>query len=302
MTNVVLIGSDRIGLARLRDTLSKAGFQVEAGTDLSDAGILIRGVSADILVVDIGDNISGDLSALGSLIEREPDLEVVLVLGPMPPPSEQELMATTRSMGVQIHIPRQLTSTPYFSSVMAVVADRARLRRAIKKLEDDLAVLRAARSRLQTEDAAVLDYSYLQKHLKRELSMGSGVSLMMIGIDDFEEIEQKRGRPAAEQLLQELADLLRSDLRDSDVVTRTRSREKLAVVLPMTEAAHAKIVASRIQVKLARRSLGIASISAGIVQAGDGVDADELIRLAEEAWQQAQQTEEKLIVLTETSS
>ncbi|MFQ5854804.1 MAG: diguanylate cyclase domain-containing protein [Anaerolineae bacterium] len=302
MTNIVLIGSDRIGLARTRDALDKTGYQVEVGADLSDASILIRAVSADILVVDVGDGIPGDLSMLETLIEHEPDLEVVLVLGPMPPPTEQELMAATRSLGVQVHLPRQLTNTSFFPSVMSVVADRARLRRTIKKLEDDLAVLRAARSRLQTQDAVVPDYSYLQEQLERELSTGSDVSLMMIGIDDFDEIQQKRGRQAAEQLLQELADLLQSDLRDSDVVTRTDTMEKLAVILPMTDAAHAKIVASRIQVKLARRSLGIASISAGIVEAGAGMDADELIRRADEAWQQAQQTEERLVMLTETSS
>ncbi len=300
MTKVVLIGSDRLRLARLHDTLKRAGYQVETGTDLSDAEILIRAVSAEILIVDVDKNLVGGLSLLETLRENQPDLEMVLILGPMPPPDEQRLITATRSLGVQVHLPHQFTNTPFFPSVMEVIADRRRLRLANKELEGDLQVLRAVRSRLQAQGALIPDYAYLEEQLGQELSIGPEVSLMIIGIDDFEEVQQKRGRQAAEQLLQELVTLLQSDLRDTDVVRRMRDTGRFAVLLPLTEGAHARTVASRIQVKLARRTLGAVSISAGIAEATEGMNAGELVRRAEEAWQQALQTEEKLVVLANT--
>lgn len=298
MASIVLIGSDRIGLARLRDTLIRVGHQVETATELSDAGILIRAVSADILIIDVDEALTRDLPLLEALVQQDPDLEVVLLLGPMPPPYERELIEITQAMGARVHLPRQLTHTPFFPSVMAVVADRRRLREANKKLEEDVRVLRAVQREQRLQEPLTPDYSYLRKRLRQELSRGSHVSLMIIGIDDFEALQQEHGRQVAEQLVQELANLLRSDLRDSDIVTRTRTMERLAVLLPLTEAVQTKAVASRIQAKMARRSVDVGSVCAGIVEGNGGVDADELLRLADEAWEQARHTEEKLAVLT----
>jgi diguanylate cyclase (GGDEF)-like protein len=297
MSNIVLIAPDRVGLARVGDALRRAGYQVEAGADLADAEILIRATSAELLIVDVDDRITRDLQLLGELIKKEPGLGTVMILGPMPPPAEQELIEITQSMGVQVHLPRQLANTPFFASVMEVIIDRHRLRQANTQLGGDLEVIRTRQVRTHSQGTLIPDFAYLQDQLKQELSMGANLSLMIIGINEFEEIQQKRGQRAADQLVQDLGELIRGDLRDTDIVTHTPVRERLAVLLPLTEAVHAKIVASRIQVKMARRSLGAASLSAGIVQARPGMNVNELISHANEAWRKAQREEDKLYVL-----
>lgn len=304
--NVVLIGSDRIGLARIRDRLDEAGYQVETGTDLSDARILVRAGPADILIIDVQEALINQLAALEALLETRPDLEVVLLLGPMPPPEQEQLMGTTRSFGVQMYLPRRLAETPFFAPVIAAVADRRRLRLENSKLKGELEEAREELGRLKARDAltGLPDFHYLQARLTQELEMGPDVSLMIVGIDNFEMIRRGHGHRIAERLLQELADVLQNDLRGTDILTRTMAIEQFAAILPQTKAVHAKIVARRIQDKLAGRSMDIGgasldlSVSAGIAEATEEMDADSLIRRADKAWQQAQATEEKVVVQT----
>lgn len=305
--HVVLAGSDRIGLVRLRDALVKAGHQVETATGLSDARTLVRTGSAGILIVDVDDNNASNLPLLEALIEHEPDLEVVMVLGAISPADEQELISAARSLGVQTYLPRRITDTPYFASVLATVADHRRLRRANRQLRGELAKVHAELSRLKGQDglAWLPDYQFLRKRLAQEMRVRADVSLMIIGVDNFEEILERHNRGVAERLLQELAVLLRSDLRDLDTLTRATAVEQFAAIMSGTKAVQAKIAARRIQEELAGRSVDIAgtsvslSISVGIAEATEGMDANALMNRAEKAWQRAQRTEEKLAISPE---
>lgn len=304
MASIVLIGSDRIGLARMRDTLTEAGHRVETGVDLADARILVRAGSADVLIVDVNENVLGELSLLEDLTQLEPDLEVVLILGPMPPPEEQQLVQATQAMGVQTHLPRRLMDGSFLASLITILLDRRRLRRENKRLKSELEEICEELDRRKARDAltGLPDYSYLQERLMQELDMGPDVCLMIVGIDNFEEIRQTQGHRTGERLLQELAEVLQEDLRGTDILTRTMAIEQFAAILPQTRAVHAKIVARRIQEKLASRSVEVAgtrldlSVSAGIAEASEGMDVDTLINLADRAWQRARRTEEKLVV------
>lgn len=298
MAKIVLIGSDRIGLARVRDILVRAGNGVEMATDLSDAKILARAISADILVIEVNDTIVADLSLVEELAKSELDLEVVLLLPPMSPPVEQELITATESMGVKLHVPRQMSKTPFFTSVINLLADRRRLRQAHKRLGGGTEVIRTIQSSRPAQGSLIPDFDYLEKRLTELLQAGAGLCLMVVGIDDLAEIEEKRGQRGVEQFMSDLANFLLTDLRDTDFVTSTPDVGKLAVVLPGASAAHARLVVNRIQAKVMRHSLGTVAVSTGIAEAGEGVDAQELIRLADEAWQSALQAEDKLFVLT----
>ena len=221
-----------------------------------------------------------------------------MVLGPMPPPAEQKLIEATRALGVELHLPRQLTATPFFASVINIALDRHRLYLMNGNIQNADSISKARPDFVHPPEGVPPDFHFLKEQLAYELNLGPELSLMMVEINDFDEIRQKRGQRAAEQLVQDLTYLLKADLRDTDVVTRTEVLEKLAIILPLTKAVQAKIVASRIQVKLARRSLGTASLCVGIAEATAGLSADDLIQLANKALEKAKQIDDKLYAVT----
>ncbi len=294
----VVTGADRIGLARMKDALTKAGHRIEIATDLADAPILVRASVPEVLIfhADHGDHLAEGLPVLQTLMESHPDLDVILTLPPMPPPDEEQIIRSARSAGIELHLPQRFVIGPHFRSVLTLIEER----RALQEQAEFLTVAETEEPpapQPDTGDVAIPDYTRLWDELRAALNETGSVSLMIVGIDNLEEIEDKRGQDSVEDAIHDLVQLIQADLRDTDVVTRTEYDERLAVVLPMTPAAEAEKVASRIQMKQARRSLGAVSITAGIAEATEGVDVDTLIRRAERAWNQAQRRDDRRAVV-----
>ncbi len=298
---IVLIGSDRIWLARIRDALTTAGHRVEIGHDVSDAGLLVRSISAEMLLVDVGagEDLSDDLPPLQELMASHPDLDVMAVLAPMQPFEEDPVVKALQSAGVPLRLPRRFVASPHFDAVLTLMDDYRRLRQVHEQQKAESTEPPTEPGGSQ-EDVDLPDFAYLQEVLSQELREGTELSLMMVSIDNLEAIQGKRGHEAAEQALQDLAGLLQADLRDTDIVARTRNDKQLAVLLLLTDAAQAKRVASRVQMKQARRSLGSVSIAAGIAEAEEGMTVQALVGRAKEAWQRAQRRDDRLAVLPET--
>ncbi len=305
MADIVLVGSDRIGMARMRTTLGKAGHQVEAAADLMDARVLVRAGSADILIIQVNESTTDEIPALQSLLAAAPDVDVVMIMDTMSPTAEHQIMSATQPLGVETYIPRQFVDSSFFLSMLTAIADRSRLRRANKRLEAELAEAQEQLLRVKVEDTltGLPDYYYLQEWLTEQLPT-TELSLMIVGIDNFEEIRREHGLRVAEPLLKDMAEVLRNNLRGSDMLTRTLAIDQFAIALPRARAVHAEIVANRLRSKLANFAPRAAdsdikiSLSIGIVEANEGMNVDELLRLAEQALQQAQQSEAGLAVLT----
>lgn len=113
-------------------------------------------------------------------------------------------------------------------------------------------------------------------------------ALCIMDIDRFKDINDTLGHPVGDALLKQVAERLRSRLRDSDTVARLGGDE-FAVLLPSVERQHAAMAARmllqslRVPFTLDDRSLDIGA-SVGIVLYPDhGADADILIQRADVA-------------------
>jgi diguanylate cyclase (GGDEF)-like protein len=76
----------------------------------------------------------------------------------------------------------------------------------------------------------------------RERTTGA---LLMIDLDDFKRVNDSHGHPAGDQLIEEIAEVLRRRTRESDVLARLGGDE-FAVVLPRSSLAEARLVAEAI--------------------------------------------------------
>lgn len=87
--------------------------------------------------------------------------------------------------------------------------------------------------------------SFLEKEVQSAIRYQHPVSLLLLDLDFFKKINDKYGHLMGDQVLQELADLLRSKTRDTDLVARYGG-EEFVVVLPKTPPDGASILAERI--------------------------------------------------------
>jgi diguanylate cyclase (GGDEF)-like protein len=103
----------------------------------------------------------------------------------------------------------------------------------------------------------------LAEEWKRAARYGRPLSLIIIDLDGFKQINDRYGHPAGDQLLREVATILGDCLRETDVPARYGG-EEFAVVCPETTEHDARVVAERIRlaVEKARFWLGLDESSA----------------------------------------
>jgi diguanylate cyclase len=87
---------------------------------------------------------------------------------------------------------------------------------------------------------------HLTHSLKRALRVGYSLSLMIIDIDHLRDINLRHGHEVGDQVLIEVAKILRSSVREIDMPARWGG-EELVAVLHETDAEGASVVAERVR-------------------------------------------------------
>ena len=134
-----------------------------------------------------------------------------------------------------------------------------------------------------------------EKEIARTLRYGRPMSLLMLDIDHFKEINDTHGHHAGDIALQMFASHCQQSLREIDVIGRVGG-EEFAVILPETDGEAACEVAERLCQSIARQtittekgaSVGLtASIGLTTLAVGGEANLDSLLRQADEALYQA---------------
>ncbi len=107
----------------------------------------------------------------------------------------------------------------------------------------------------QTDDLTKLHNArflrqYLVGELKRARRYGSSVSAVFLDLDDFKLINDRHGHLVGSHVLFEMARVILSCLRDTDVVSRYGGDE-FVTILPETGLEHGALVAERIRARIA---------------------------------------------------
>ncbi len=185
---------------------------------------------------------------------------------------------------------------------------------ALQKQLDEINALQKQLSDQANRDALTGLYNrrYLDSTLERELARcqreGQPLSLMLIDIDHFKQINDTYGHQAGDEVLKQLADMLNAQARSADVVCRFGGEEFLLLLPNMPQAvaqeraeqwrrdfAANTIVFGefRMQVTL---SIGLASYP------GHGTSPQALIRSADRALYRAKTEGRNRVVVAELSS
>jgi diguanylate cyclase (GGDEF)-like protein len=125
----------------------------------------------------------------------------------------------------------------------------------------------------------------LETEIKRYKRYGSEVSVLMIDIDDFKQINDALGHQEGDRILAEVALLIQKTTRDLDICSRYGG-EEFSVILPQTGCEAALNIAERIRRRIERKLKNDSGLTVSIgcaVCPNDGKSANVLVKKADKA-------------------
>lgn len=142
---------------------------------------------------------------------------------------------------------------------------------------------------------------YLDRRLREDLTCArrykNPLALVFLDIDHFKHINDQHGHAAGDRVLKDLASLLASELRETDVLTRYGG-EEFVILTPHTTVAGATEIAERLLRRIEAHSFELdpgwpplrVTCSAGVAGLGEGLDASEgLLQAADTCLYRAKQ-------------
>jgi len=129
----------------------------------------------------------------------------------------------------------------------------------------------------------------LSRHIGAARDTREPLSLLFCDIDHFKDFNDRFGHQVGDQVLRLVASLIKSTVRDGDVVGRYGG-EEFGIILPATPLATAKMAAERIRSAVmakevrkrgSEESFGRITISIGVAQLRDGETAPALMQRAD---------------------
>jgi diguanylate cyclase (GGDEF)-like protein len=183
----------------------------------------------------------------------------------------------------------------------AMVARQMQHRYVMQQMQEDLVGLSEVTRQLELANrtdvlTGLLNRRYLDEVLAREferaMTIGHGLSVLFIDLDDFRDVNEAFGHQGGDAILCAAAEMVTATLRDGDMVGRFGGDE-LVVVLPATAGWQGDVVADRLVHAFARNPIlvehgvfhhqSITIGTASVDQLPEVESVSELVRLADEA-------------------
>ena len=126
---------------------------------------------------------------------------------------------------------------------------------------------------------------YAKNEIARTERKDTEFALIMFDIDHFKSINDTYGHSVGDEVLKTLTEIVKKDLRKSDVLARIGG-EEFAVLLPDTTILPAVDIAERIRKNIEKyyfRGVGNITVSFGVTSYQEGDNVEELMKRADDA-------------------
>jgi diguanylate cyclase (GGDEF)-like protein len=294
----VIVVDDEPGICRLLDSvLSDLGFQVELFGSATDARDRFTRDPFDIVVIDKNLHDGNGFALCTELQAVDADCQIVLMSGYANLPSAVDALRH----GVADYWIKPLVAVELRGRLERVL-DRLRVERGHRRLVAELQQKNAELEALAVRDplTRLFNHGYLQEALQREVARseryGHSFALGLLDLDRFKDTNERYGHATGDRILREVAALIRTRSRRSDLPFRLAEQEVaarygadvFALILPETTRGSAAT-----KLESVRRSVHALTLGDGLPRATlsigfatypeDGSDRESLVRSAQRA-------------------
>jgi diguanylate cyclase (GGDEF)-like protein len=133
-------------------------------------------------------------------------------------------------------------------------------------------------------------YKIISQKMDQQKIKKSCLYIALIDVDNFKQVNDNLGHLTGDELLVQLATVFRQSVRDTDIVVRWGGDE-FAIILPDIPSEEAFLIAKRIKETVKNKFKPyLITISVGIMQITDEIDAKRVLEKLDKALYQAKQT------------
>jgi len=238
---ILLVDDDPDLLRMLHYVLTHSGYQVEQALDGQSALELARATHPQVVITDL--MMPGmDGTALCRALKADPNLHPIYVV-----------MLTAKS-GSEIQINNlQVGADDYMVKPALLPELRARIQVGVRWVE-----AQAQLQKMATSDSLTglpnryLLNEVLARTMRQALNDKTPLSLILLDLDRFKRINDRYGHAVGDLALQQLADIIRSQVRSTDIPARYGG-EEFVIVLPGVDQVLALRIAGRLRATVATR-------------------------------------------------
>jgi len=240
-SKILVVDDSRAQLDWLVQVLEKEGYVVHTALDGKDAIRKVRTEAPDLVLLDM---VLPDMSGLEVLRLIKPSdeqqfLPVIIQSSKSDIDSKVEgLRIGAHDFLVKPFAEQELVAR--CATMLRIKQLQERLRDAQRKLEEQSITdgLTGLKNRRFFDER-------LHEEFRRAQRYGDTLSLIMIDLDHFKDVNDRHGHQAGDVVLRDAAALIRASIRDPDICARYGG-EEFAVILPKTHMSGALAVAERI--------------------------------------------------------
>jgi diguanylate cyclase (GGDEF)-like protein len=310
---VLVVEDSRTQSEWLAEVLAREGYEVQVAADGREAIRRVRTEPPDLVLLDM---ILPDLDGLEVLriIKALPDEQFIPVIL-LSVKGDLDSRVTGLRIGADDFLAKPFAD--------AEIQARAAAMLRIKSLQDQLRCAKLELEKLSVTDGLTGLYNHrhfedrLREEFRRCQRYSDPVSLLMLDLDHFKDVNDRYGHPFGDRVLRETAELLRSSVREPDICARYGG-EEFAIILPKTHLQGALAVAERVFKSLRQKTYPLeeaspdpdhpsvtritASAGLAFYPSKDVTTSESLVKFADEALYRAKREGRDTICLHQAQS
>jgi diguanylate cyclase (GGDEF)-like protein len=247
-SKILVVDDSRTQLEWLVQVLRREGYEVATAIDGRDAIKKVRSDPPDLVLLDMILPDMDGLEVLRIVKARGEDQFIPVII--LSVKSDLDSKVAGLRIGADDFLAKPFAEAEILARCAAMLRIKhlqEKLREAQKKLEEQSITdaLTALRNRRFFDER-------LAEEMKRAQRYGDYLSLIMIDLDHFKQVNDRYGHPAGDLVLRDAGALIRHSIRDPDICARYGG-EEFAVILPKTHMSGALAVAERIWRELGKK-------------------------------------------------
>lgn len=265
----------------ISELLRRAGYTVASANDPFKALAACKVRTPDVVILDLHMPLMGGMDVFDRLRAEQKTSNIpIIFLGnrEQPVPTFKVDEPNSEDILFKPFAPNELLSR--VRSLLKVKA----LRDELKKKEEQISELTLTDPLTSLKSPRYLD-EFLKTSLKQSRRYNVPISVVVLEVDQHKELIRAVGQSGAEKVVTQLAQIVDSQMRDSDIVVRTGEFE-LTVVLTATDVNGAIEVSERLRTDVAQKPFTAdeiefsITVSLGICQFNNNMDDEGKVLLS----------------------